>query len=272
MIKMNDKGIKELLKYEYPEFDNKGNEIYELVSNKRKRPFFTRKMILKPVASVIIALLVVFVFTFSGNKGFKKICDGVYVSASTLDLSGEEDMSICEGIVLEEKDIVYLNEDSIAPRRVNLFHGLPMSLFFLDNESIFRLYCSKGYISVIYGFEGRDRGIIDDNRLPFAGIQWSPFKSLIESQKTTGYNENLYILKKSDDAELYILCIKDDLIIGLTIVHFDLYIPEDDSIYFMYQIHGKITASYIFKDRDNNIHGITKNQLIMILKQIMNGD
>ena len=99
---MTDKEIKELLKHEYPEFDNKGKEIYELVSNKRKRPFFTRKMILMPVASVIIALSVVLVFTFSGNKGFKKICDGVYVSASTLDLSGEVDMSICEGIVLEE--------------------------------------------------------------------------------------------------------------------------------------------------------------------------
>jgi hypothetical protein len=270
---MNDKEIKELLRHEYPEFDNKGNEIYELVSNKRKRPFFTRKMILMPVASVIIALLVVLVFTFSGNKGFKKICDGVYVSASTLDLSGEVDMSICEGIVLEEQEFVHLNTDRIAPRRVNSLHGLPMNLFFLDNESIFRLYCSKGYISVLYGFEGRDGGIIDNNRgLPYASIQWSPFKSLSESQKTTDYNENLSILRKSDDTDLYILCTKNDLIIGLTIVHFDLYIPEDDSIYFMYHINGKITASYIFKDRDNNIHGITKKQLLMIVKQIKNGD
>ena len=65
---MNDKEIKELLKHEYPEFDNKGNEIYELVSNKRKRPFFRRKIVLIPVASVVIALLVVLVIALSGNE------------------------------------------------------------------------------------------------------------------------------------------------------------------------------------------------------------
>lgn len=266
---MNDKEIKELLRHEYPEFDNKGNEIYELVSNKRKSPFFTRKMILMPVASVIIVLLVVFVFTFSGNKGFKKICDGVYVSASTLDLSGEVDMSICEEIVLEEQEIVYYSVEKIHPHHLNIYsYGFVMRLLFFDEDLVFKIYCSNGYIVDLTSVDIGSQEAAIEKREKSVYIQWSPFKSREESD-TISTKKIKRVLKQCDDTDLYILCTKNDLIIGVAIIHFDIDIPKDAA--YNYCIIGKKEASYVFKDDNKNIKGISEKQLLMIIKQIKKG-
>lgn len=257
---MNDKEIKELLKHEYPECDNKGNEIYELVSNKRKRPFFTRKMILKPVASVIIALLVVFVFTFSGNKGFKKIFDGVYVSASTLDLSGEEDMSICEGIVEESRnDLIVILEEEHSGIFSSMW-GFWHPLYFKFPEKGISYYIYDNNFS--YMSDNHNNSIYQEDDYRY--IVWNRFEDWFNITQNLSNDEVDDLLEQYSQYYVLIAIKKNKENYGYIILEINAYYVE---VNWNLTTKIEVIKSVIFPKIENKNQKVSNEQVIALFRK-----
>lgn len=259
---MNDKEIKELLRHEYPEFDNKGNEIYELVSNKRKRPFFTRKMILMPVASVIIALLVVLVFTFSGNKGFKKICDGVYVSASTLDLSGEVDMSICEGIVEEPRnDLIVILEEEHYGAFSNMW-GFRHPLYFKFPEKGISYYIYDNNFS--YMSDNHNNSIYQEDDYRY--IVWNKFENWCDEIQNLSNDEVDDLLEQYTSYYILVVIKKNEMNYGYIVLETNAYYKDTP---FNLITNMKVVKSNIFSKQEGKYQKITEEQVKTLFKKVI---
>ena len=259
---MNDKEIKELLKHEYPEFDNKGNEIYELVSNKRKRPFFTRKMILMPVASVIITLLVVLVFTFSGNKGFKKICDGVYVSASTLDLSGEVDMSICEGIVEEPRnDLIVILEKEHSGAFSNMW-GFRHPLYFKFPEKGISYYIYDNNFS--YMSDNHNNSIYQEDDYRY--IVWNRFEDWLNITQNLSNDEVDDLLEQYSQYYVLIAIKKNKENYGYIILEINAYYVE---VNWNLTTKIEVIKSVIFPKIENKNQKVSNEQVIALFRKVI---
>ena len=239
-----NKELENKVKVNYYEFDSKCDETYRKCVENKYKFYINKKLVLISCATIMLIMIMLIIFlNFSGN-----------------------DINISEEIVLEEQEIVQYSVEKTYPFFLSIDnYGFVIHLLFFDEDMVFKIYCSKGYIDDFTNdeYNGLQEKIIE-KREKSVFIQWSPFKSMDESINLSKKKFKRR-LRQCNDTDLYISCIKNDLIIGIAIIHFDIDIPDE---VYNYGIIGKKEASYVFKDEYDNIQGVSEKQLLSIMKKI----
>ena len=250
---MDDKDLKELLHHKYPDFDNKGKEICELAKEGKKKKFINKKLIFVPASLLVLIIIIIFVFIFNGNNG-TKICEGVYVSAASFDLSSNIDLSVCEGIKQEERDdLIVILEEVHSGAFSNMWgYNHPFYFNFIEDNMSYIIYDN------CFSYKGTDNNNAyyeDDNRY----ILWNKFNDWL---KLSDENKKA-LLEDSAKQNVLIIIQKDNHNYGYIILELEAYYRGP-----IYSLCTKMSVlkSVIFPKVNGEYQKISNEQIIMLYK------